>query len=73
MSDAIKKGDRVLARTAYGIKEPMVAMSGIERGKDFPVIWVCPLKDFQEDGPECNDHWIPWPVEDVEPDPNTKG
>lgn len=64
----ISKGDSVLARNAYGNLVPMVAMSGIERGHNFPIIWVCTRGDFARDGFERTEHWRPWPVEDVQPD-----
>lgn len=65
---SISKGDAVIVRTAYGSQVPMVAMSGIERGRDFPIIWVCTPEDFARDGFERNANWRPWPTEDVQPD-----
>lgn len=65
---SISKGDCVIVRTAYGTQVPMVAMSGIERGRDFPIIWVCTREDFARDGFEHTENWRPWPVEDVRPD-----
>lgn len=64
----ISKGDSVLARNAYGNDIPMVAMSGIERGHNFPIIWVCLPEDFARDGFERTEFWRPWPVEDVRAD-----
>ena len=68
----IGRGDRVLATTAYGTKTPMVAMGGITRGRDFPIIWVCLPEDFERDGFERTDNWRPWPAEDVELDPSAQ-
>lgn len=64
----ISKGDSVIVRTAHGTRVPTVAMSGIERGRDFPIIWVCTPEDFARDGFERSASWRPWPVEDVQPD-----
>lgn len=61
----VRKGDRVLARNAYGEEVPMVAVSGLERGRDFPIVWVCLPEDFERDGFERTDRWRPWPAEDV--------
>lgn len=66
MNSQIVKGDRVLATTAHGDRVPMVAMSGLTRGRDFPIIWVCLPGDFERDGFERTDFWRPWPAEDVE-------
>jgi hypothetical protein len=64
----VHRGDSVLATNAYGEQVPMVAMSGPERGRDFPIIWVCLPADFARDGWTRTEHWRPWPVEDVTPD-----
>jgi len=65
MNTQIAKGDRVLATTAHGDQAPMVAMSGLTRGRDFPIIWVCLPEDFERDGFERTEFWRPWPAEDV--------
>jgi hypothetical protein len=61
----ITAGDRVLATTAYGTQTPMLAMSGVTRGRDFPIIWVVLPIDFERDGFDRTEHWRPWPAEDV--------
>lgn len=61
----IAPGDQVLATTAYGTQTLMIAMSGLTRGRDFPIIWVVQPIDFERDGFDRTEHWRPWPAESV--------
>lgn len=62
----IKRGDLVTVRTAFGDQLERVALTSIEMGRDFPVVWVCspeewPARDIEGQRPEG----LPWPAEDV--------
>lgn len=62
----IQAGQRVVATDAFGRCLDRVAITGPQRGDDFPVIWVCRpdewVRAHQEDrSPEG----VPWPMEDV--------
>ena len=63
----IKRGDTVTVRTAFGDRLERVALSTVEMGRDFPVVWVCSPTEWERrdeavGGPEG----LPWPAEDVE-------
>lgn len=67
----IKRGDRVLARSAFGDELERRATTGVVRGRDFPVVWVCTEEEWQDaerSGTEPDAE--PWPSEDVEPAPD---
>lgn len=62
----INRGDRVTVRTAFGDQLERVALTSIEMGKDFPVVWVCSpaeweTRDIEGQGPVG----LPWPADDV--------
>ena len=61
----IKRGDSVTVRTAFGDRLERVALSTVEMGRDFPVVWVCTQEEWDardEAGPEG----LPWPADDVD-------
>lgn len=62
----IQRGSRVLVRTAFDTMVERRALSGVELGVDFPVVWVCTEEEWtaatQGDSPAEGD---PWPAEDV--------
>ncbi len=63
---SIGPGSHVIATDAFGRELDRVAISGPERGADFPVIWVCRPEEWtlaQEEGRAPNG--VPWPIEDV--------
>lgn len=65
----IKPGDRLLVRTAKGQKIARRAVSEIEKGDTFPIVWVCDEKEYeaaQSEGREPNK--VPWPANAVEKD-----
>jgi hypothetical protein len=65
---AIGHGDRVLALNARGERNERIALTGIVRGRDFPVIWICRPEEWvtaQAEG--CEPEGVPWPAEDVQP------
>jgi hypothetical protein len=62
----IKRGDAVTVRTAFGDLLERVALTGVEMGRDFPVVWVCSRDEWEariDEGTELEG--LPWPAEDV--------
>ena len=63
----IEPGALVLVRTADGQKVPRRAVTGIEDGLDFPVVWVSTEEDWEAStGNGHRPDALPWPAEDVE-------
>lgn len=63
----IKAGDWVIVTDAHGQEHRVEALSGPERGRDFPVVWVrTPLKGGGFDR-------VPWPLEAVRPTGDESG
>lgn len=65
--DAIKRGDRIALRNAYGDVIPGRALSGVMMGARDTIVWVCSEGDWPE--MEANpDHQagVPWPVDAIE-------
>lgn len=62
----IKPGDRVRCLDAYGNWAERRALTSIERGRDFPVVWICQPEHYDR---ALVDETIgvPWPATDVEP------
>jgi hypothetical protein len=63
----IVRGDRLMARTATGERVPRRAVSGVEQGDLFPVVWVCEEREYgraQQEGREPKR--VPWPANAVE-------
>lgn len=63
----IRRGDRVRVRSAFGDYLERVALSGVEMGHTFQVVWVCSedeLTDADAEGREPKG--TPWPASDVE-------
>lgn len=62
----IQPGSRVLVRTAFDDKVERRAVTGVEPGIDFPVVWVCTEEEWKaaqlSGSPAEGD---PWPAEDV--------
>jgi hypothetical protein len=62
----IKPGDRLLVRTAFDDEVERRAVSGIEQGDKFPVVWVCPEEEWESARREGRDPSAdPWPVDAV--------
>jgi hypothetical protein len=62
----IKPGARLVVTTAFGEEVERRAVTGVEQGDKFPVVWVCSEEEWrraQGNGgkPEAD----PWPVEYV--------
>jgi hypothetical protein len=63
----IEPGTEVLVKTADGGVLRRRAVSDVERGQDFPVVWVVREEEWvaaQIEGREPDA--VPWPAEDVE-------
>lgn len=62
----IKRGDVVTVRTAFGDLLERVALTGVEMGRDFPVVWVCPRDEWEAGDAESHQpEGLPWPADDV--------
>jgi hypothetical protein len=62
----IKPGSRVLARSAFDELLERRAVTGVQPGHDFPVVWVCPEEEWQAAHAEGREpDGLPWPAEDV--------
>lgn len=62
----IKRGDVVTVRTAFGDLLERVALTGVEMGRDFPVVWVCSRDVWDAGNDEDTElEGLPWPAEDV--------
>ena len=61
----IKRGDAVTVRTAFGDLLERVALTGVEMGRDFPVVWVCSRDDWEAGKTGDQPEGLPWPADDV--------
>lgn len=62
----IQPGVRVAVRSAFGDELIRRAISGVEAGSDFPVVWVCHEEEWAasvREGREADA--VPWPAKDV--------
>lgn len=56
----------VWAQDAFGNRLRRVAISGVERGGDFSVVWLCREDEWREaTGAGRRPVAVPWPAEDV--------
>ena len=62
----IEPGSRVLARSAFDELLERRAVTGVQPGHDFPVVWVCSEEEWQAARAEDREpQGLPWPAEDV--------
>jgi hypothetical protein len=62
----IEPGSRVLARSAFDELLERRALTGVQPGHDFPVVWVCSEEEWQDAQAEGREpEGLPWPAEDV--------
>lgn len=62
----VKRGDAVTVRTAFGDRLDRVALSTVEMGRDFPVVWVCTRAEWEtRDAAGHGPEGLPWPADDV--------
>jgi hypothetical protein len=67
----IKPGTHVTVRSANGKLLPRRAVSAVEKGADFPIVWVSREEEWEAARAEDREpDAVPWPAEDVEPDEN---
>jgi hypothetical protein len=63
----IEPGALVLVRTADGKELQRRAVTGVEDGLDFPVVWVATEDEWSaSNGNGHRPEALPWPSEDVE-------
>lgn len=62
----IQPGDRVRALTAKQQWIPLRAVTPVESGQDFPVVWVCDEAAWEAAAGERPQAAIPWPAESIE-------
>jgi hypothetical protein len=60
---------RVRVRTAFGEWVDRRALTGIVRGRSFPVVWVASEEAWAAGAQPGGEGAIPWPPEDVEERP----
>jgi hypothetical protein len=64
----ISAGDHVEVVNARGERSERIALTGIIPGRDFPVIRVCSLAEYDDAARESREPvGVPWPMEDVYP------
>jgi hypothetical protein len=62
----VRPGDLVMVRTALGDWRQRRAVTGVEPGDRFPVVWACRLEEWDAAQAEGRDpEAVPWPAEDV--------
>lgn len=67
MGHDIKRGDRVVVRTAFDQYLPRRAATGTTMGEDFLVVRVCTEDEWAAAQAEGRDvRATPWPAEDVQ-------
>lgn len=62
----VEPGSTVIIRTADGKTLDRRAITGVERGSTFDVVWVCKEEEWVAATREGRDpESVPWPAEDV--------
>src|SRR5947207_2891545 len=62
----IEPGSKVLAHSAFDELLERRAVTGVEAGHDFPVVWVCPEDEWQRAQAEGRDpEGLPGPAESL--------
>jgi hypothetical protein len=62
----VRPGDLVMVRTALGDWRQRRAVTGVEPGDRFAIVWACPLEEWNAARAEGRDpDAVPWPAEDV--------
>jgi hypothetical protein len=63
----IEPGSKVLARSAFDELLERRAVTAVQPGHDFPVVWVCSEEEWQRAAAEGREpEGLPWPAEDVQ-------
>jgi hypothetical protein len=64
----IQPGDRVEAVNARGERHERVAVTGVIQGRDFPIVRVTSVEEFDDATREGREpESVAWPMEDVHP------
>jgi hypothetical protein len=64
--EEIRSGDTIMVRTALGQWRQRRALTGVQQGDRFPVVWACRLEEWEAAQAEGRDpEAVPWPAEDV--------
>ena len=67
MMTTIEPGSRVLARSAFDELLERRAITGVQPGHDFPVVWVCSEEEWQGAHSEGREpEGLPWPAKHVQ-------
>lgn len=67
MTMEIQRGTFLTCATAGGGRVIMRALSSVEQGLDFPVVWVCIPEEYEHtEATEGGPHGIPWPLTAVQ-------
>jgi hypothetical protein len=62
----VKRGEHVVVRDAVGTLLPRRALSPVQPGGDFLVVWVCRDEEWEAAQREDREpEGVPWPAEDV--------
>jgi hypothetical protein len=63
----IEPGSKVLARNAFDELLERRAITGVQPGYDFPVVWVCSEEEWQAAQAEGREpEGLPWPAKHVQ-------
>jgi hypothetical protein len=66
MKERIQPGARIVVRDVIGRTLPRRALTGIQQGGSFPVVWACVEREWEVASAEGRKpDGIPWPAEDV--------
>ena len=66
MNASIRPGVKIVVKDVIGRALPRRALTGIQPGGSFPVVWACVEKEWEVASAEGrHPEGIPWPAEDV--------
>jgi hypothetical protein len=66
--EGVTVGARVSVLTATGDRVPRRALTGVQQGHSFSVVWACREDEWAAAEAEGREPvGVPWPAEDVEP------
>jgi hypothetical protein len=67
--EEIRPGDRVVVRTAFNEWRQRRALTGVQPGDRFAVVWACRPEEWDAAQVEGRDpEAVPWPADDVRRD-----
>lgn len=63
----ITPGEHVSVVNARGERSIRVALTGVTAGRDFDVVWICNIDEYESAAREGREpEGVPWPAEDVQ-------